>query len=537
MADESSMIKINVKTPNDKREVQISDKGTVKDLREKVAEKFSATTDRLLLIFAGKILKDNESLESHKIKDGQTVHLVIKALSKPASSETPAKSTSQAPTTPSSTTTSSQQSQSQTSIPGSMPMPFGFGSGLGGGNLADMERQMQEELRRNPQMMQQIMDNPIVQSMMSNPDIMQQMMLSNPRMRELMDRNPEISHVLNNPELMRQAMEYTRNPAMLQEMMRNQDRALSNLESIPGGYNALRRLYTDVQEPMMNAAQEQFGSNPFASLASDSGNASNTNQRGVENTDPLPNPWGGGTTTSSQSANTTSSTTATSTASTTPTGGQHDILNSSPMQGMIQQIMSNPEMMQNMMSSPYMQNMMNTMSSNPELTSQIMQNNPLFNSNPQLRQMMPQMLQQMQNPEFQAAMRNPRVVEAMTQIQQGMNTLSREAPGLFQGMSGLQGFPIAPSSTTTSTGTTPTTGTTTTPSPFSGLDPALLSQMMRTLGTPGGLSSVSSQPPEERFRIQLEQLAQMGFPNREANLQALIATNGNVDAAIERLLG
>lgn len=39
--------------------------------------------------------------------------------------------------------------------------------------------------------------------------------------------------------------------------MRNQDRALSNLESIPGGYNALRRMYTDIQEPMLNAAQEQ----------------------------------------------------------------------------------------------------------------------------------------------------------------------------------------------------------------------------------------------------------------------------------------
>lgn len=44
---------------------------------------------------------------------------------------------------------------------------------------------------------------------------------------------------------------------MMQEMMRNQDRALSNLESIPGGYNALRRMYTDIQEPMLSAAQEQ----------------------------------------------------------------------------------------------------------------------------------------------------------------------------------------------------------------------------------------------------------------------------------------
>lgn len=543
-SEEAKIIKITVKTPKEKKEVEIRENATIKELREKVGEKFSTVSDKLLLIFAGKILKDSETMEAHKIKDNQTVHLVIKALTTPQQSSSSASSTSTTPSsTQAGTANSTERSQPQPTPSGSMPGGMGFGMG---GNFADMERQMREELRRNPQMMQQIMDNPIVQSMMSNPDIMQQMMLNNPRMRDLMDRNPEVGHMLNNPELMRQAMEYTRNPAMLQEMMRNQDRALSNLESIPGGYNALRRLYTDVQEPMLNAAQEQFGSNPFASLVSDGSNGSGNNQRGVENTEPLPNPWGSrsppaaSSTTSANTTNTSSSsssTTASSGGSTTTTSGSpmQDVLNNPAMQGMMQQVMSNPEMMQNMMSSPYMQNMMNTLSQNPEMTSQMMQNNPLFANNPQLRQMMPAMLQQMQNPEFQSAMRNPRVVTAMTQIQQGMNTLSQEAPGLFQGMSGVPGFPPAPASSTT--GTTPTTGTTTTPSPFGGLDPALLSQMMRTLGTTGGISSVSSQPPEERFRIQLEQLAQMGFPNREANLQALIATNGNVDAAIERLLG
>ena len=40
--------------------------------------------------------------------------------------------------------------------------------------------------------------------------------------------------MLNNPDLLRQTMEMARNPSMLQELMRTQDRALSNLESIPG---------------------------------------------------------------------------------------------------------------------------------------------------------------------------------------------------------------------------------------------------------------------------------------------------------------
>lgn len=45
------------------------------------------------------------------------------------------------------------------------------------------------------------------------------------------------------------------------------------------------------------------------------------------------------------------------------------------------------------------------------------------------------------------------------------------------------------------------------------------------------------QSPEVRFQQQLEQLNAMGFINREANLQALIATGGDINAAIERLLG
>jgi len=40
------------------------------------------------------------------------------------------------------------------------------------------------------------------------------------------------------------------------------------LQSLPGGFNALQRMYTDIQEPMMNAAQEGFGSNPFSGLVS-----------------------------------------------------------------------------------------------------------------------------------------------------------------------------------------------------------------------------------------------------------------------------
>lgn len=44
-----------------------------------MAQKFSAQPEQLCLIFAGKIMKDPETLKAHNIKDGLTVHLVIKS--------------------------------------------------------------------------------------------------------------------------------------------------------------------------------------------------------------------------------------------------------------------------------------------------------------------------------------------------------------------------------------------------------------------------------------------------------------------------
>lgn len=72
--------------------------------------------------------------------------------------------------------------------------------------------------------------------------------------------------MLTNPEILRQSMEIASNPALVQEMMRSYDRAVLNLESIPGGSGHLQRIYQDVQEPMLNALHGG-DNNPFADLA------------------------------------------------------------------------------------------------------------------------------------------------------------------------------------------------------------------------------------------------------------------------------
>ncbi|XP_052100671.1 ubiquilin-1-like isoform X1 [Mytilus californianus] len=569
MDESRKTMKITVKTPKEKQEMEIDTHAHVKELREMVSQKFSAPVEQLCLIFAGKILKDEDTLEQHQIKDGLTVHLVIKSSNRSqeqaAQRAAPASSPSAGGTTIPSSTPGSQPDVGQT--------PFGLGGlgglaglgnlGMGSANFMEMQQRMQREMMGNPDMLRQMMDNPMVQSLMSNPDVMRQMITSNPQMRELMERNPEITHMLNNPELMRQTMELARNPAMMQELMRSQDRAMSNLESLPGGFNALQRMYRDIQEPMLNAAQEGMGQNPFSALIG-RGGGTESEQQGRENTDPLPNPWAPGSTQSSSTPSTTTTPATSSGTSSTPRQPQ-GMFDSPGMQSLMSQITQNPQLMENMLQAPYMQAMLQNLSSNPEMAQNMLSANPMFAGNPQLQEQMrtqlPNMVQQLQNPNVQSFLTNPRAMQAMMRIQEGMQELEQEAPGLFPGMNPLLTrpqqtttdtpttgststsltSPTSPStdstSTTTTADTTTSTTTTTTsaPAPVPGQSPEQMSNLMAHMMSLMA-QGTNNQPPEQRYATELEQMAAMGFIDREQNLRALTATMGNVNDAIDRIL-
>ncbi|KAF7997080.1 hypothetical protein HCN44_005357 [Aphidius gifuensis] len=543
--EDSKKITIFIKTPKDKQSIEIEENASIKDFKSAVSQKFNAQPDLLCLIFAGKILKDNETLGTHNIKDGLTVHLVIK--------------------TPRTAETQSSPSESQSAPrppPNTGSNPFGLGGigglpdleslGFGSANFADMQQRMQRELLSNPETMRQVFDNPLVQSLMDNPDNVRMLVSANPQMQELMQRNPEISHMLNNPELLRQTMELARNPSMLQELMRSHDRALSNLESIPGGHSALHRMYRDIQEPMLAAAANER--NPFAALVDNSNNAEIINpQQGQENRDPLPNPWNPN---QGSGGNDSGTPTATTTPR-IPTSGLG--LDSAGMPALMSQIMENPQLMRNMMSAPYTRSMLDAMADNPGFAERVLSSNPLLRNNPQMeeqmRTMLPQFIQQMQNPQMQNVMTNPDALAAIMQIQQGMEQLRTVAPDLV----GSMGMTVPPSpsvsvpstiptGTTTqqntniqspTTTTTPSTNTTDQNNQFSQFMARMVSTMALNPGGAGGgttPTATDQTPPEERYRGQLEQLTAMGFVNRDANLQALIATFGDINAAVERLL-
>merc|ERR1719323_182271 len=175
------------------------------------------------------------------------------------------------------------------------------------------------------------------------------------------------------------------------------------------------------------------GPNPFQDLRN------NSEVPATETNQPAPNPW------APQQNTGTPAAPAPTSGSGAPLGGQlgqgSGLFTSPGMQSLMGQMRDNPTLMSQMMSAPYMQSMFSTLANNPDQASAMLANNPLFAGNPALQQqvssMMPQMLQQMQNPAVQQLMGNPEALQAIMQIQQGMEKLRTAAPEVFQSM----GFP------------------------------------------------------------------------------------------------
>ncbi len=160
-------------------------------------------------------------------------------------------------------------------------------------------------------------------------------------------------------------------------------------------------------------------------------------------------------------------------------------------------------------------------------------------ANPQLRDQLPRMMQSMSNPD---------VLQAVMQMQNSMQTLHRAGlmpsvgPG---GAVGLPGTAGAGQGSLASGGTgTPANGTGT-GGASGGLDFSSL------LGTGTGMTTTPQQPsvpttntpaatplqnPEVQYSNQLAQLNAMGFSDQSANIRALVASQGNVNAAVERLI-
>uniref|UniRef100_A0A8D2ZFB0 UBA domain-containing protein n=1 Tax=Scophthalmus maximus TaxID=52904 RepID=A0A8D2ZFB0_SCOMX len=191
---------------------------------------------------------------------------------------------------------------------------------------------------------------------------------------------------------------------------------------------------------------------------------------------------------------------------------------------LLEEITASPGLMESLLSGPYVGSLLNCLSQNPDLAAQMLLSHPLFTGNPQLqqemRQQLPLFLQQVWDTHDINTMLNTRAMEALLQIQQGLQTLAAEVPTLIPAVN------VAPELASNSvldshSGKCPQVATVTEQ------QQQFVQQMLQALAyTNNG---------EAEFQEELEHLSSMGFSDRRANLQALISTGGDLTTAIQHL--
>jgi len=487
----------------------------LKDLRRRIAGNWCIHTETLCLIFNGKILEKDETMTEIGLTNGATVHLVIKQLNKNqaevAADLAAASKGFFAPPPQKSDITAT---------------PFGLGTlgglagtasvGMGSVNFMEMQQRMQRELLSNPESLRIVMENPWVRKLMNQPAEMHELMLANPAMKELIEANPEITQMMHNKELMSTVSDLAQNPAMLQELVRHEDRiALSSSEAI--GPSLGVRLPEEDDDIIFMGSTEDERPQTFRGLSGF--------LRG--------SPWGRGRRPPPVS----------------------NLFNTAPMRSLLLQMTESPQIMQNMFSAPYIQTMMATLAQNPGLAEFVAAQNPGLEEEgvrAKIPDLIPHITAQMQNPAIQGLMTNPKALQAFMQVQRGLAALQTEAPKLVDKLSipfdpkrereeeerKLRGEPeeeeeqpenIKEEGKGTPSPKKPKRD------PKEEL-PLLLNQITNIVAAAVPGSVTNSQPPSEKYAAQAKQLSFLGFSNQVAVVEALELSGGNVNAAIERLV-
>ncbi|KAG2214003.1 hypothetical protein INT47_001274 [Mucor saturninus] len=454
-----------------------TDSTTVQGLKEIIGEKMgNIDAANLKLVFSGRILKNEDLCSECKLTAGCTVHVV-----RSGGNKTPVQTTPTSPNTNTTTTTTPAYTAAtamQEPIPPIPPTPSPSTlTGLGTSPFGDMGMP-----NMDPEAMRQMMDSPFMQNIMGNTDFVRSIIMSNPQMKALVEQNPELGHVISDPAFLRQSMEMMRNPQLMREMQRNNDRALSNIEAIPGGFNHLRRMYNTFQGPMESA----MGSDSTSS--SDEANERLARQLNVEsvpehslNTQALPNPWAASSSSNNTSTPSSPPPAATAATTTNPFAALTGAGNNGSENPLAALLGGGGGSM-----FPFGQ---------PQQPSQPAQqggNGTPFWADPNFIQASMRMQQMMSGANNTNTAQPDQQQQQQNMFQQMMMGLSSNSNG-----GGFGGFPD------------------------------FGSQQQNV--TP-------SEPPEVRFRDQLAQLEEMGFSEKPANVRALLATGGNVQAAIEYLL-
>lgn len=274
-------ITVHVKCGQSKWDVTVEPEKTVADFKEEISKVSEIPASNQRLIYSGKILKDDQTVESYKIQDGHAIHLVKAggnaSANKPASSE-----------------------EGSTAGSGSSAVPSNISSGQTGGfnPLSDLTSARYAGFTNLPSAdmfgpdggltnmpnqddMLGMLENPIFQSqmneMLSNPQMVDFMIQSNPQLQAMgpqarqMLQSPFFRQMLTNPQMIRQSMQLSN---MMNSGAGNDAAAAfpapgdsAAAETPAAGSNTNSDQGANTSTPNPFAAMFNPANNPFASLA------------------------------------------------------------------------------------------------------------------------------------------------------------------------------------------------------------------------------------------------------------------------------
>ncbi|KAM5371708.1 hypothetical protein ACJZ2D_007873 [Fusarium nematophilum] len=212
-----AQITFKVKTSSDSTHtITMSDAATVLDLKTKLAgeDLENIPVDRQRLIYSGRVMKNDDTLSTYKIKHNNTIHMVKSAASNQQNQPSAAAASTPTPQAAPVNMASGTANQPFAGLTGARYA--GFGNGLPGLDMFGPDGGMGAP-----------MDEARIQRLMSDPNLQQSMneALNNPEfVNMLIDSNPMLRNVPNAREIITSPLmrEMMTNPQMMTQAMRMQ---------------------------------------------------------------------------------------------------------------------------------------------------------------------------------------------------------------------------------------------------------------------------------------------------------------------------
>lgn len=191
----------------------------VEEFRSILAPKTGVKRHRQRLVFSGRLLQDGRTLEAYGIERNSTIFL----------------------------------------LHGSTGDPQGPGGADAGGmditQIPSNLGALQKHVLNNPDIMQQMLEAPAMQSLLNDHDFLRNLLKTEPKTKRMLEFCPELDKMLHDQEFMKEASVKMRNPVHVRDVIRSTEKSMLGLEALgTGSFDVLKEMVADIERPLQDEA-------------------------------------------------------------------------------------------------------------------------------------------------------------------------------------------------------------------------------------------------------------------------------------------